>query len=137
MEEVKLNPTKSIESTKIDEPKEIQKESVVEIIEEISEEIKKENEEKPWWTSKVILVNIGALIVMGTAYFGFDLKSHGINIQSIIEIASIMLPIVNIWFRSRSSNPTKPIKRVMMPATMKTSLSKSVTAVKSRLSSLL
>ena len=103
------------------------KEGIVEIVEVIEEEIKKSNDEKPWWTSKVILVNIGALIVMGTAYFGFDLKSHGINIQNIIEIASLVLPLINIWFRSRSSNPTKPIKRVMMPAAMRTSLSKSVT----------
>ena len=105
---------------------------IVEEINEISDEIKNSTDAKPWWTSKTVLVNFGALVVMTTAYFGIDLKSHGIDVKGIVEMAAFILPIVNIWFRTNSSKPSQPIKRVFMPDSMKVAMANSVSAVKAK-----
>lgn len=105
---------------------------IVEEISEISDEIKNSTNEKPWWTSKTVLVNAGALVVMATAYFGIDLKSRGIDVKGIVEIATFILPVVNIWFRTNSSKPSQPIKRVFMPDSMKVAMTNSVSAVKAK-----
>jgi len=108
------------------------KEGVADIIEGISvisEEIKNSSDEKPWWTSKVILVNIGALAVMLTAYFGLDLKSQGIDVKGIVEIATLLLPMVNIWLRSNSK---QQIKKEIIPEGMKVAMTNSVSMVKAK-----
>jgi len=108
------------------------KEGVSDIIEEISiisEEIKNSSDEKPWWTSKVILVNIGALVIMLSAYFGLDLKSQGIDVKSVVEIAAFILPMVNIWLRSNSK---QTIKKELIPESMKVAMTNSVSMVKAK-----
>jgi hypothetical protein len=64
-----------------------------------------ESAPKDWWTSKIIWVNIGTIIVSLTTYFGFDLKSHGIDMNTLIAFIPTILGFINILLRKNSSQP--------------------------------
>lgn len=69
---------------------------VVQDIEVISQIL---SESKIWWKSKMLWVNILTIIGSLTAYFGFDLKAHGINYDALATTITTILGIANIVLR--------------------------------------
>lgn len=91
----------------------VSKTDTVALIAELANQIQIEG--KNWYTSKVIWINIGAIVVAISGYFGFDLKEHGINIETLISIIPVILAVLNIYFRAKSNEPIKPINKVLKP----------------------
>ena len=92
---------------------------IIQDVSNIENGIKNSTPDKPWWTSKVILSNLGVLVVSATAFFGFNLSAHGVDINKIVGILAVILPIVNMYFRSKTNGNTQPIQSIIPQAITK------------------
>lgn len=54
---------------------------------------------KDWWKSRILWVNALTIIGSLTTYFGFDLKSHGINYDALATAITTILGVANIVLR--------------------------------------
>jgi len=64
--------------------------------------------DKEWWESKTIWVNITALIAIAGSFFGLNLN---IPPETLVALAGIIMPLLNIWLRKVSSSKIKPIPK--------------------------
>lgn len=64
---------------------------------------------KDWWKSKVIWINLITIIGSCAAYLGFDFKSHNINPETIATLITVVLGVVNLYYRKGTDIPINPI----------------------------
>lgn len=69
---------------------------------------------KDWWQSKVIWINLITVIVSASAYFGFDLKKYNINADFLATLITIILGMVNLYYRKGTDTP---INQITIPGT--------------------
>jgi hypothetical protein len=65
---------------------------------------------KNWWQSKVIWINLITVIISASAYFGIDLEKYNINPDFIATLITIILGMVNLYYRKGTDTPINPIK---------------------------
>ncbi len=68
-------------------------------INEIEQAVQGSTQEKPWWTSKIIISNAIYIVVTGAAVFGFDVQ---VSEETIALIGSLM-GLMNIFLRKHTS----------------------------------
>lgn len=70
-------------------------EDLINKINEIEQAIESSTEEKPWWTSKIIISNLAFIVISVGAVFGLEIK---ISEETLVLIGSAM-GLANIIFR--------------------------------------
>lgn len=91
-----------VKVSKIDSkiPKDV---DVIDYIEGLQEKTEK-TEEKEWWESKTIWVNVSAILMMVLSLFGFNFH---IDPEILMLIASIVVPAINVWLRNKTCKSIK------------------------------
>ena len=62
---------------------------------------------KPWWQSRILWVNIIAILSSVTAYFGFSLNF--LTPEMCMTLVPIIMGALNIYLRLRAKDPIQPI----------------------------
>jgi len=63
---------------------------------------------KPWYLSRIIIINIGLIVIYILGILGINLYDLGWDEQRLNTLASLVIPIINIYLRISTD---KPIKR--------------------------
>jgi len=72
---------------------------------------------KPWYQSKTLWVNIIAIVSAIAAYFGFQLSF--LTPELMMVLVSVIIGLINIYLRTKSKDPIKPINPINTPAIVK------------------
>jgi hypothetical protein len=95
---IQITQDKESGSAKID-PKNITIEDINNIMEEVEKAVEQSTDEKPWWTSRIIISNAVFIIGAVAAVFGFELTLT----QEQITLIGVIMGLINIWLRKQTT----------------------------------
>jgi len=86
--------------------------SVEEFVENIVEELDSvENNSKPWYLSRIIIINIGLIVIYILGILGINIYDLGWDEQRLNMLASLIIPIINIYLRIDTKKSIKRIRK--------------------------
>ena len=74
------------------------------------------NNDKDWWKSKTIWVNVAAIVAILGSFFGLNLN---IPPETLVTLAGVIMPLINIWLRKGTDRKLKPMSQTQMPRILK------------------
>jgi len=97
-ETINMNQEKE-ESQEVKEFVSGQETKIVQEIEQIGQEIQNATDEKPWWTSRIIIANLAFIISGLAATFGFNIAIS----EEYITIIGAIMGVINIYLRKTTT----------------------------------
>lgn len=73
--------------------------ALIDRINQIEQALAASTNDKPWWTSRIIISNIVFIVVAIGAVFGFNIQIS----EEMVTLIGVVMGLINIWLRKSTS----------------------------------